>query len=282
MTTTTDISTIWCCSKVASQTSTSNANKQKWAFSQRHLNNVSWKTGLLCVRIIVSLRCEHSQSWAGRLFRCFCGFLSFYLRFSVAFCLWLVDISSDDFLMWFGIVFFLMQYLRHTFKLASKLCVWCFFWIFGLKYMCARYVYGWINGFLVVPTTHPRLVCFDSGDFTVNSANKEATPCSSAPIFFIYICIYMPLHHKQVKRASGSSWMCGHNTESATSKPPPFSPQRRDESKEGGRRREKIWDKFFSHTPQVCLCSWKNCSTHLWRSIENPSISVSWPLHSCW
>lgn len=58
----------------------------------------------------------------------------------------------------------------------------------------------------------------------------------------------MPLHHKQVKRASGSSWMCGHNTESATSKPPPFSPQRRDESKEGGRRREKIWDKFFSHT----------------------------------
>lgn len=97
-----------------------------------------------------------------------------------------------------------------------------------------------------------------------------------SPLSFFFLFIYMPLHHKPVQRASGSSWACGHNTERVPhQKLPPSSPQRREESKEGGRRREKIWDKFcFTHTPQICLCSWKNCSAHLWCCVENPSISV--------
>lgn len=115
----------------------------------------------------------------------------------------------------------------------------------------------------------------------------EAAPYSSAPILSLSLCvcvflfIYMPLNHKPVQRASGSSWVCGHNTESATSKLPPSSPQRKRGERRGRKKkREKSGTNSVSHTPQICLCSWKNCRAHLWRCVENPSISAIWPLHS--
>lgn len=107
-------------------------------------------------------------------------------------------------------------------------------------------------------------------------------PSSLSPslsLFFIYIYAFAP------QASPKSIWFLlglrSQHWESATSKLPPSILQRREESKEGGRRREKIWDKFcFTHTPQICLCSWKNCCAHLWCCVENPSISVPWPLHS--
>lgn len=134
-------------------------------------------------------------------------------------------------------------------------------------------------------TETPCSVCF-AGNFTVNSAGMEAAPpCRPAPIFSLssfFLFIHMPLHHKPVQRASGSSWACGHNTERVPHQSS-LHPARREErrAERRGGRREKIWDTFcFTHTPQICLCSWKTCSAHQWCCVENPSISALWPLHS--
>lgn len=39
------------------------------------------------------------------------------------------------------------------------------------------------------------------------------TPLNQRASSVSFLFIHMPLHHKPVQRASGSSWACGHNTE---------------------------------------------------------------------
>lgn len=61
-------------------------------------------------------------------------------------------------------------------------------------------------------------VCCGEGNFIVNLAGMKAAPTPlalhpSSLLSFFFLFIYMPLHHKPVQRASGSSWACGHNTD---------------------------------------------------------------------
>lgn len=114
----------------------------------------------------------------------------------------------------------------------------------------------------------PSSVCFDAGNYSTVNSNGMEVPSPEAlrpsSLSSLFLFIYMPLYHKPVQRASGSSWVCGHNTESATSKVPPSSPQRREESKEGGRRREKIWDKFcFTHTHRKSVYAHGKIAAHI-------------------
>ena len=119
----------------------------------------------------------------------------------------------------------------------------------------------------VMPPRHPSPFCFGAGNFTALGWHGGSPhPCDLTPIFsFFSFLIYKYASPPQA--SPKSIWfllgLWSQHWEGATSKLPLCSLQREEESKDAGRRREKIWDKFcFTHAPQICLCSWKNCSVH--------------------
>lgn len=98
----------------------------------------------------------------------------------------------------------------------------------------------------------------------IHSAYMEGTPHPKPhthPLFFFFLIYIYSFHHKPVQEASGSSWACGHNPDRAPHQSA-FHPACRDEeSREAGRRREKIWDKFsFTHAPQSVFAHGKTAA----------------------
>lgn len=136
----------------------------------------------------------------------------------------------------------------------------------------------WINAFLVV-SLPVRLLWF-SRIYSKPSEHGGSPPVAlcTSPLFCIYTC--RPLRHKRVQRASGSSWVCGHNTETATSKLPPSSLQKKkDDGKEDGRRREKNLGQILFHTHHRSVSAHGKIATHICgaalRTHQSP-----YPLHS--
>lgn len=140
-----------------------------------------------------------------------------------------------------------------------------------------------MNVFLVVCSHTPSHVLFDSADFTVKPASTEEPPNKllRSHLFFS-LFIHLDLCATSESKEHLVPLGCAVTTlrlphqsslHPACKKKKKKTPATRTEEEE-----RKSGTNSSSHTPQICLCSWKNCNTHLWCSIENPSISVPAPL----
>lgn len=167
--------------------------------------------------------------------------------------------------------------MTSTFRCIHDLSVCCSFWSLGPKCKMTTYMCWWINAFLVVSL--PVCLLWFSRIYSKPSELGGSPPVSlcTSPLFFIYT--FRPLHHKRVQRASGSSWVCGHNTETATSKLPPSSLQKKDDGRGRKEKREKSGTNSFSHTHHRSVSGHGKIATHICSAALRTHQSP-YPLHS--
>lgn len=116
-------------------------------------------------------------------------------------------------------------------------------------------------------------VCCGEGNFIVNLAGSSHPSCP-APIFsslFLFLFIYMPLHHKPVQRASGSSWACGHNTDRVPHQSSFYSAHR-----EEGRAKREEEEERKSGTNSVSHTYRKSVFAHGKNKVQLTSVVLRW------